>query len=160
MRANWFAAHCVTDPDFRRRERIIIIYSVVSDIVTDAMSKSSHPFFSLCLTQDSSRFHSLFSPSPNPSQDSPKGQHRHSPMPQHGHDCNRSSPRNFHWSLRNSRSDLVFLLGSTGDLYQRHNGQHHDLQNFIFCQKGHHKRPELPTLSSPLVEEEAAATVA
>ena len=38
-----FAAHCFTDAGFQRRARIVVYYSAISDIVTDALSKHFLP---------------------------------------------------------------------------------------------------------------------
>ena len=40
LKANRLAAHCLSTPDFVHRERIVLIYSVVSDIVTDVLSQT------------------------------------------------------------------------------------------------------------------------
>ena len=100
--ADWLTAHCVTDPGFLRRESIVLYYSVVSDIVTDALSKLLGPLFALALTQAASHLNTNLPSSSNASQNPTKGQHRPSSLPEHLHDCHRYGARYCRSSVRNS----------------------------------------------------------
>jgi hypothetical protein len=96
IEADQVSAHCVTNPGFLRRERIVLYYSVVSDIVTDAMSMtvSTSPLYLLHLPNPfPSHLHTNLPPSSNPPQIPPEDQHRHPPLPQHIHDRHRHGPR-------------------------------------------------------------------
>jgi hypothetical protein len=45
IEAEWLVVHCIAELGFLRRERIVLYYSVISDIVTDALSESPFSVF-------------------------------------------------------------------------------------------------------------------
>ena len=112
---------CTGTGSFMRRERIIVYFTIVGDVTTDAMSKS------VCPTSEKSKLINAASRlDPNDhsvaklSRFSPQARYRTSPVPQYLHDCHRVDSWNICQHLGYGRPTCALVLGSGGSFNRNH----------------------------------------